>query len=68
MKKYLVLLPLLALVLTGLACGGGGGEETAEDIGTLTLNLTDAPVDDGNITGVYISVTRVDDLEAFSQP
>ena len=43
MKKYLLILPLLALVLTSLACGGGG--ETAEDIGTLTLNLTEAPVD-----------------------
>ncbi|MFC1951333.1 DUF4382 domain-containing protein [Chloroflexota bacterium] len=59
MKKYLLILPLLALVLTGLACGGGG-EETAEEIGTLTLNMTDAPVDADDIAGVYISVTKVE--------
>ena len=58
MKKYLLILPLLALVLTGLACGGG--EQTAEDIGTLTLNITDAPIDADTVAGVYISITKVE--------
>ncbi|MFC1998967.1 DUF4382 domain-containing protein [Chloroflexota bacterium] len=62
MKKYLMILPLLALVLAGLACGGSDdeGEPTAADIGSLTLNMTDAPVDAGDIAGVYISVTKVE--------
>lgn len=59
MKKYLLVLPLLALLLTGVACGSGG-EQTAEDIGTLTLNMTDAPIDADTVAGVYISITKVE--------
>ena len=58
MKKYLMVLPLLALVLAGGACANGGS--TAEGIGTLTLNMTDAPIDAANVEGVYISITRVE--------
>ena len=57
--KYLLILPILVLMLAGVACSGSN-EETAEDIGTLTLNMTDAPVDVDAIAGVWISITKVD--------
>ena len=54
--KYLLIMPLLVLMLAGVACGSS----TAEDIGTLTLNITDAPVDAENISGVYIKINQID--------
>lgn len=49
-------------VLTFFSCGsGGGGSGSSEGVGTLSLNLTDAPlVDDDNVTGVYISIVSVE--------
>ena len=70
MKKYLLILPLLALVLTGLACGSSNdeGEPTAADIGTLTLSMTDAPIDADTVAGVYISITKVEIGDNASDP
>lgn len=61
--KYLLMLPLLFLILAGIGCEAAdttNGGTTAEDIGTLTLNITDAPVDVEAIAGVWISITRVE--------
>ena len=54
MKKliYLIALPLLML-----AVGACEKSETAK--GTLTLSMTDAPIDTDGITGVYITVTGI---------
>jgi hypothetical protein len=57
--KYLLILPILVLMLAGIACSSGT-TETAEDIGTLTLNMTDAPIDADTVAGVYISITKVE--------
>ncbi len=58
--KYLLILPILVLMLAGVGCSGSSNPDTAEDIGTLTLSMTDAPVDAGDIAGVYISITKVE--------
>ena len=62
--KYILLFPVLAMIAFGvIGCTSSdtnGGGSTAEDIGTLTLNITDAPVDGDTIAGVYISITRVE--------
>jgi hypothetical protein len=37
-------------------CGGGGGtSSTASNTGTVSLRLTDAPTDDENVKGVYVT-------------
>jgi len=36
-------------------CGGGGGTTTASNTGQILLNLTDAPTDDENVKGVYVT-------------
>ena len=58
MKKYLLFLPVVAMI--ALASIGCTGVSTAQDIGTLTLNITDAPVDGDTIAGVWISITGVE--------
>lgn len=48
----------IALLLT--ACGGGGGEDgIAPSSSGLSLNITDAPVDDELIASVWVRFTRV---------
>ena len=53
----------LALVLTVGACSnlfGPGGDDDAQTTGTVQLNLTDAPLDDPNVTGVYINIQTIE--------
>jgi len=71
MKKYLLIFPLLALILAGVSCSSSNDNNdssTAEDIGTLTLNMTDAPIDADTVAGVYISITKIEIGDNASDP
>ena len=48
---------VLSLTLMTLisGCGGGGGTTTASNTGTVSLRLTDAPIDDENVKGVFVT-------------
>lgn len=55
MKQLIAALGLsLGLILSG--CGGGGSTADS-DMGTVAISVTDAPVDDENIQGVYVTFT-----------
>ena len=68
MKKYSLILATIALVAILFA---GCDKENEE--GTITLSLTDAPIDSDDIVGVYITVTDVQyhlggsDFESFPE-
>jgi len=51
--KGIILLSIFAIFLTFTSCEE---EETSTDNGTLSLALTDAPIDDESVTGVYITI------------
>jgi hypothetical protein len=52
MKQLIAALGLsLSVILSG--CGGS----TSDDSGTVALSVTDAPVDDENVLGVYVTFT-----------
>lgn len=48
---------VLSLTLMTLisGCGGGGTSSTASSTGAVALKLTDAPTDDKNVKGVYVT-------------
>lgn len=48
---------ITALAATVAACGGGGSGSDSESTGTMSLDLTDAPVD--NVSEVNLTVTGV---------
>ena len=52
---------ILAAGLIGLltACGGGGGGSSSGGTGALSLNVTDAPVSDADISAVWVRFTDV---------
>jgi hypothetical protein len=50
---------LFAALLISLAAIMGCEEDNSQQTGTLALSLTDAPVDDTNITGVWVTITGV---------
>jgi len=62
MKIQILFLSLLfSLALVFNACNGGDSSSSSERTGTLSLNIADAPlVDDANVTGVFITVSRVE--------
>ena len=65
MKNHKLLLSFLFIfTLVFSACSGGGGSDgsdtTSTTTGTLSLNLTDAPTDDANVTGVFITITSIE--------
>ncbi len=45
----------LSFILITLISGCGGGSDTTTQTGTVALSLTDAPTDDKNIKGVYVT-------------
>lgn len=71
MKKFHALIGIiLSFTLMTLisGCGGGGDTtSTATTTGTATMNITDAPVDDENVLGVYVAFDAVHYKPADSQ-
>lgn len=59
MKKFHVLLSILltALLLLSFTGCGGGSTATSATTGTVALSLTDAPIDNEEVTGVYVTFT-----------
>jgi len=56
MKKFHKLIGIvLSLTMMTLLSGCGGGGDTTVNTGTVALSLTDAPIDDKNVTGVYVT-------------
>ena len=57
MKKFHKLIGLvLSITLMTLISGcGGGSSDTSVSTGTVSLSLTDAPIDDENVEGVYVT-------------
>ena len=60
--SQIVGLIIALLIVAGFsACGGGESDSESAKTGTLSLNLTDAPlVDEDNVTGVYINITAIE--------
>lgn len=59
MKRFHTLIGIfLSFTLMTLisGCGGGGGT-TSADTGTVSLRLTDAPIDDEDVQGVFVTFT-----------
>jgi opacity protein-like surface antigen len=50
---------VLSLTLMTLITGCGGGGGTTSNTGTVSLKLTDAPIDDENVAGVYVTFTAL---------
>ncbi len=48
----------VATALLLFACSGVGPGDQTED-GTISLSLTDAPLDDTDVTGVYITISEI---------
>ncbi len=57
MKRILLSIGIILAVLA--ASAAACGEPDGELEGTLKLNLTDAPIDANNVTGVYITITEI---------
>jgi len=58
MKRFHKLIGIilsLTMITLIAGCGGGGDTSTASNTGTVALSLTDAPTDDANIKGVYVT-------------
>jgi hypothetical protein len=56
MKKFLVIGVVVALLVAlGVSCSSTPTQGT----GTLSLYLTDAPLDAANVTGVYITINQI---------
>lgn len=51
---------LILSVLIGLFAFFSGCEEDSEQTGTMSLSVTDAPVDNDSITGVYIKINGLE--------
>ena len=54
MKRIVYLITAIALILGFSAC-----EESESGSGTINLAITDAPIDQDNVSGVYITVTGI---------
>lgn len=70
MKKFHALIGIiLSFTLMTLisGCGGGGDTTSTATTGTATMNITDAPVDDENVLGVYVAFDAVHYKPADSQ-
>ena len=60
-SKIVLLVASFLIVFGFSGCGDSSGSGGDVQTGTLSLNLTDAPVvDELNVTGVYISVTAIE--------
>ncbi|WP_373029121.1 DUF4382 domain-containing protein [Sulfurovum sp.] len=61
MKRFHTLIGIiLSLTLMTLISGcGGGGTTTSSSTGEVVLKLTDAPIDDENVKGVYVTFTAL---------
>lgn len=54
--KLIAFILSLTLMILISGCGGGGDtSSTASNTGTVSLRLTDAPTDDENVKGVYVT-------------
>lgn len=52
---------LISLTLLGVsACEGLFGPSDADETGTLRLSLTDAPLDDPDVVGVYVAISAIE--------
>jgi len=61
MKYFLtILLVISTLMVTACSTSDDNGSGATEDTGTLILKLTDAPVDNENLTGVYIAINEIE--------
>jgi len=57
-KLLFICLAVFTLIFSG--CGSGEGGDTSQT-GTVSLNLTDAPlVDEDNVTGVFITISSIE--------
>lgn len=54
MKKWIVIITSAVIALVFAACNLNSG-----GTGIVKLNLTDAPIDADNVTGVYITITEI---------
>lgn len=59
-SKVRSLLPLCVAILFAWTFAGCSGDENEPRTGTLKINLTDAPLDAGDINGVYITFLQVE--------
>ncbi|NQT48407.1 MAG: DUF4382 domain-containing protein, partial [Chloroflexi bacterium] len=60
-RTLMLVLAMIALVAVGCTNSTGPSDgSTTEEVGTLVLKLTDAPVDAENIAGVYIAINKIE--------
>jgi len=67
MIKYIFSLAMVLILITGVGVGctssdnqQSNTDSNSESTGTLFLNLTDAPVDREDISGIYISINKIE--------
>ena len=60
MKKIGIFMLSVFVTLFFAACGGGGGGGTSDGSGTVSLYMTDAPLLDENVTGVYVTIDAIE--------
>ena len=60
MKNFHKLIGIvLSLTIMTLISGCGGGGDTSASTGVVSMKLTDAPIDDENVKGVYVTFTAL---------
>ena len=60
-RTLMLLLAMITLLAVGCTTSNENGDSsTVEDVGTLVLKLTDAPVDEESIAGVYIAINKIE--------
>ena len=70
MKNFhkLIVLALSLTIMTLISgCGGSSDSDTSVSTGTAIMNITDAPVDDKNVLGVYVAFDEVHYKPASSE-
>jgi len=59
MKKVTIALLSMMTALFFAACGGGGGGGSSDGTGSVSLYMTDAPLLEENVTGVYVTIDAI---------